>query len=401
MGTLRELPNRPILQAEILAVGSELTTGDTGDTNSGTLARELTRLGVAVTRLTALPDDLDVVRDAFARALESVDLVVSTGGIGPTPDDLTREAIAAATGTEPYVDPDLERWLRDLFERRGLEMAERNRKQAWLIDGAEALANPNGTAPGWWVDRPGGRVIVAMPGPPREMQPMWDDEVLPRLRARGVGGRIADVRLRLAGIGESAAAELIGDALLASPDPSVATYARADAVDVRIVARGEGAEERVAAALAEVEARVGQHVFARGGGDWVTAIGERLGERRLGVVEIDTGGSLIALLGTAPWLVRGELLGGGDASADGEDDVREHAIRIGKSGGVDVGICVRARERDGDMAVTIAVATADGVTKRTRTAFLGGEQGRRRAAIAASLELWERLAPGSDLAPDA
>src|SRR5215212_2942227 len=165
------MPGSPILRAEILAVGSELTNGWTRDTNSGDLARELTELGVTVRRTTALPDDLALVTDAFARAMESADLVVSTGGLGPTPDDLTREAIAGACALEPRVDPELHAWLARLFQRRGLPMPEANLKQAWLIPGATALPNALGTAPGWWVERSDGGVIVALPGPPREMWP--------------------------------------------------------------------------------------------------------------------------------------------------------------------------------------------------------------------------------------
>ena len=120
-------------------MGSEITVGETRDTNAGDLARELTGLGVDVGRLTALPDDLPSVRDAFGAALERADLVVATGGLGPTPDDLTRESVAALVGETPTVDPDLERWLVDLFERRGLPMVDSNRKQAWLIPSATAI----------------------------------------------------------------------------------------------------------------------------------------------------------------------------------------------------------------------------------------------------------------------
>ena len=192
-----------IERAELLAVGSELTNGETRDTHGGDLARELTALGVVVSRLSALPDDLAVVTDAILQAMARSDLVVTTGGLGPTPDDLTREAIAAALGLELQEDLARLAWLRDRFERRGRPMAEANRKQAWLIDGATALPNPNGSAPGWWVQRPDGGVIVALPGPPLELHPMWRDEVLPRLRERGLGADRAVRTLRLTGVGES------------------------------------------------------------------------------------------------------------------------------------------------------------------------------------------------------
>ncbi|HMJ79639.1 MAG TPA: competence/damage-inducible protein A, partial [Candidatus Dormibacteraeota bacterium] len=163
---------RHIETAELLAVGSELTTGGTRDTNGGELAAGLTELGVVVQRLTLLPDRLDDVCQALQAALTRSDLVLTTGGLGPTPDDLTREAIAAVCGEPVAVDPDLEAELRGLFERRGIVMPEGNRKQAWLIPSAVPLRNGQGTAPGWWVERPDGRLIVALPGPPRELRPM-------------------------------------------------------------------------------------------------------------------------------------------------------------------------------------------------------------------------------------
>ena len=181
---------RRLVTAELLSIGTELTVGETRDTNAGELARFLTDLGVRVTRMTALPDDLGIVTEAFTAGLARADLVICTGGLGPTPDDLTREAIAAACGETVAVDPQIEAWLRELWRRRGMAFPELNLKQAWQIPSSEALANPNGTAPGWFVSRPDGRIIVALPGPPKEMRPMWADEVMPRLRERGLGEEI-------------------------------------------------------------------------------------------------------------------------------------------------------------------------------------------------------------------
>src|SRR5436190_651224 len=132
--------------------------------------------------------------------------------------------------------------LRSLFERRKLPFPEANRKQAWRIPSAVSIPNDNGTAPGWWVDRPDGRAIIALPGPPREMGPMWSGWVLPRLEARGLGRSMASVTLRLTGIGESAIADRLGD-LLTGARPQVATYARADAVDIRIWTHADAGDE--------------------------------------------------------------------------------------------------------------------------------------------------------------
>src|SRR4051794_40041965 len=125
--------DRRLLTAELLSIGTELTVGDTRDTNAGDLARSLTAAGLAVGRIQAVPDDLATVRDAFAAAAARSDLVVSTGGLGPTPDDLTREAIAAVVGEEPVVDRELEAWLRALWSRRGIPFPDMNLKQAWLL----------------------------------------------------------------------------------------------------------------------------------------------------------------------------------------------------------------------------------------------------------------------------
>lgn len=385
---------RPVRSAVIVAVGSELTQGETHDTNSADLARELSRLGVVVERLLALPDDQPAVEAALGEAIARADLVLTTGGLGPTPDDLTREAIAAVLGETPAVDPELEAWLRDLFERRGQRMSEMNRKQAWLIPSASALANDQGTAPGWWVERPDGGLLVALPGPPREMHAMWREEVLPRLERRGLGGDRWSRTLRLTGIGESAAAELIGEAILRATAPSVATYARADSVDVRISAvagDGEAAVVIGERCSSELEERLREYVFAHDDEGWPEALARRLAGRSLGVVEIGTGGRLIALLGTAPWLTFAEALGPETPQARAHRDLGRFAERVREAGPADIGLAVRARERAGDTAVTIAVASAEATQRETRLAFLSGVAGQHRAALAACAALWKRL----------
>jgi nicotinamide-nucleotide amidase len=383
-----------LLRAELLSIGSELTVGDTRDTNAGELARSLTDAGVTVGRLTALPDRLEAVADAFAAGLSRADLVVSTGGLGPTPDDLTREAIARVCGEDPQVDPDLEAWLRELWSRRDMAFPESNLKQAWLLPSATALANPNGTAPGWFVERPDGGVIVALPGPPREMRPMWHDHALPRLRAHGLGADVAARTYRLMGIGESQVAELLGEDLLRTPNPEVATYARVEAVDVRVSAVGgpdgdgttRSAEAWLAPAAAVVEERLAAHIWATGTTTWAEAIGARLAELgwRLGVVEVGTGGQVGALFGDVDWLARVESQGRMAGTAVDAADVLELAERARVDAGAQVGLAVRTRERGGDTAVTVGVVTPRGSHRERRMAVLGGHNGRLRAALVAA-----------------
>jgi nicotinamide-nucleotide amidase len=389
-------PDRRLVTAELLSIGTELTVGETRDTNAGDLARSLTGIGVAVGRIQAVPDQLETVREAFDAAIGRADLVVSTGGLGPTPDDLTREAIAAVVGEDPAVDTELEAWLRQLWSRRGMPFPEMNLKQAWLLPSAIALPNPNGTAPGWWVERADGGIIVALPGPPREMRPMWAEHVLPRLADRGAGVPMTSRTLRLAGIGESQLADLLGEELLRAADPIVATYARSDAVDVRISSRdatggggGSVAADRVAAMAERVLATVGGHVWAEGDTTWPEAIGTALTERNhaLAIVEVATGGSLAALLGDRDWLRFSESLAQETATAraHGTADGLEHLARRGAElGEAAIGIGVRARARGADTAVSVVVTGPGWTHRERRMVFLGGSNGRTRAALAAA-----------------
>ncbi len=378
----------PIATAEMLAIGAELLAGETGDTNSGDIARQLTQLGVEVSRMSQLPDDLEVVSAALRDALARVDLVVTTGGLGPTPDDLTRESIAAALGETPVVDPGLETWLRDLWAARGLPFSDVNLKQAWLIPSAEAMGNPNGTAPGWWIDHED-QVVVALPGPPREMKPMWRDHVLPRLQARGLGLDRATRTLHLVGIGESALVDVVGSDLLRAENPRMATYARADFVDVRVsavAAAGRTAREIVAEAIASLSPRVDPYVFAADDEDWLDALVPLLADRRLALAEVGTGGYLGLLLGQAPFVALSEVRREAPDAVLLAADVRRRA-------GTHIGLAIIGREHGDDMQVEIGLDLEGRTETVTRTAFRGGDTGRRRAANIAIAELWKRLRP--------
>jgi nicotinamide-nucleotide amidase len=372
----------------MLAVGAELLAGETRDTNSGDIARELTALGVEVSRMSQLPDDSAVVTAAVADALERVDLVITSGGLGPTPDDLTRESIAAALDELPTVDPGLEAWLRGLWAKRGLPFSNVNLKQAWLIPSASAMDNPNGTAPGWWVEKDG-KVVVALPGPPRELQPMWRNEVLPRLQERGLGLDRAVETLHLVGIGESALVDVVGTELLQTENPRMATYARADFVDLRVSAVAtpdQTAEALVADAVAGLSPRVDRYVFAHGDEDWLDALGPLLGERTVALAEVGIGGYLGLLLGQAPFVALSEARHEAVDAASLAADVRYRAE-------ADIGLAAIAREAADDMQVEIGLDIQGETATVTRTAFRGGDTGRRRSANVAIAELWRRLRP--------
>ena len=400
--------SRPIRTAELLAVGSELTTGETRDTNGGELARSLALEGVGVRRILALPDELGAVAAAFAEALSAVDLVVATGGLGPTPDDLTREALAAAVGEVPAIDPDQEAWLRRLFERRGIALPELNLKQAWLIPSATTIPNPNGTAPGWWVDRPDGRVAVVLPGPPRELRPMWRDWVLPRLRERGLGdGRIVRT-LRTYGIGESHVAELLGEPMLRAANPVVATYARPDWLDVRISAVDETAPDgRVlrpaATVLAAAEARARTalegHVRAEGETSWADLVAEAAARAgvRFAIVEAGTHGALGALLAEVPALEREVAHGPAVARDVATWPVEDEAMAIARDAGVEIGLALVAHTDGTQTTLRAAIAAPGAGWSRVLDLrlFQHGPHGRFRAGVAAAAFLAEVLGEGA------
>jgi nicotinamide-nucleotide amidase len=376
----------PIATAELLAIGAELLAGETRDTNSGDIAAELTQLGVEVTRMSQLPDDLAMVTEAVRVALARADLVVTTGGLGPTPDDLTRESVAAAVGEVPQVDPGLEAWLRELWAARDLPFSDVNLKQAWLIPGAEAMGNPHGTAPGWWVEHDD-TVVVALPGPPRELKPMWRDHVLPRLQARGLGLDRAATTLHLVGIGESALVDVIGSDLLEAENPRMATYARADYVDLRVSAvgiAGQTAQEMVANAVAGLSPRVDRYVFAVDAEGWLEALGPLLKGRQLALAEVGTGGYLGMLLGEAAFVKLSELRREGRDAISLATDVRQRAD-------AEIGLAVIGREAGDDMRVEIGMDVEGQTESIARTAFRGGDTGRRRSANVAIGELWRRL----------
>ena len=293
-----------IRSAELIAVGTELLLGEIVDTNSAWLARELAERGVDVYWSQRVGDNRGRIGEALRQALGRVDLVLVGGGLGPTGDDLTREAIADVVGETPFVDPELERVLRERFGALGRDMPNGNLKQAWRIPSSEALANPAGTAPGWLVRvRHAGaeRLIAALPGPPRELMRMWQEQLAPRLPFPEAA--FEATTLKTHGIGESHVAEALTD-LTEQANPSVATYAKRDGVHVRVAAKAADratARTLQAPTLAEVERRLEGHVWGRDEDELPSLVLAGLRRRRLRLAIVDgaSGGAIVDRLGEA------------------------------------------------------------------------------------------------------
>jgi nicotinamide-nucleotide amidase len=291
------------MKAEIVAVGTELLLGEILDTNSQYLAQQLTPLGIDLFYVTHVGDNLSRVTETVLRGLERSDLLVMTGGLGPTDDDLTREAVAAALGEQMAVVPELEQHLREWFGRRNRPMPERNIKQATLIPSAEAVPNPIGTAPGWWVEK-NGKYVACMPGVPHEMRKMWEEQIAPRLAQEAGSGILVTRTLKTLGMGEGGIAELL-DPIIGSTNPTVATYARADGVHVRMAAKAESREaavEMLDEFQIEVCHYIGQYVYGVDSQELPEVIGERLRQQglTLATMESCSGGLLGSSITDAP-----------------------------------------------------------------------------------------------------
>jgi nicotinamide-nucleotide amidase len=284
------------MNAEIIAVGSEMLTPDKVDTNSLHLTQELNTLGIEVVAKSIIGDDRQRLTDAIRASWAHAELVILTGGLGPTEDDLTRDAVAAAL--EVGMTPSEEAWqaILDRFQKFGRTPTENNRRQTLILNGADRLPNPNGTAPGQWFHRDG-RVLVLLPGPPRELKPMVAAELIPRLTAMLPPQVIRTRWYRVALMGESDLDHLIAPIYTKYTNPATTILAAAGDIDIHLRARCETAEE-AEALLAEVgdpiAELIGDKIYSTNGDPLEVVIGKLLRAKgqAVAVAESMTGGML-------------------------------------------------------------------------------------------------------------
>jgi nicotinamide-nucleotide amidase len=232
------------MKAEVIAIGSELLLGQIVDTNSSYIAKLLVENGIELIQTATVGDDLQRMKEVIREAINRSQIVITTGGIGPTEDDLTREAIAEVTQHPLTFQPHLMRQIENLFKRRGFRMAESNRKQAYIPEEAIPIENLKGTAPGFIVETSSG-VIISIPGVPLEMEYLMENTVVPYLRKRfDIKHQVIQYKvLRACGLGESAIGLQIKDLMKESKNPSIGTLASMGDVRIRITAKGENSEE--------------------------------------------------------------------------------------------------------------------------------------------------------------
>ena len=292
--------------AEIVAIGTEILMGQIADTDAQVLSRRLQSLGISVYHHQAVGDNPQRMRDTIALALSRSDIVITTGGLGPTQDDISKGIAAQLLGLEMQFDEDSWQAICGYFKRLGRECPENNKRQAMFAAGAKILPNSCGTAPGCMIEKDG-KVVVQLPGPPHEMAAMFDAQVYPRL-ADMTGGCIASRYIRTYGIGESALAQRCAKWIEDGGEVTAATYCSLGECQLRVTARGESeaaALEKVLPVVDELTALLGDYVYAvteTSDGSMEEAAGRALTEKGLTVATAEscTGGLVAARLVNYP-----------------------------------------------------------------------------------------------------
>ena len=407
------------MRAELLAVGSELLTPLRYDTNTLFMTERLAEAGVEVGARVTVADDPALLESAFRIALQRADLIVATGGLGPTEDDLTREAAAAALGRRLVRDEAYLEALKVRFAKYLRQMAKTNEKQADVIEGATVLANARGTAPGQWIEE-GGRLLVLLPGPPVEMKPMFEEQVLPLVRARA-GERLLRRRiLKIASMSESDVDQALAPLYRTYTNPRTTILSAPGQVELHLTA--QGATEAEAEVLLETLAAgmrglLPDRFFCEDGRELPEVVAALLRERslQLAIAESCTGGLLSARLtdvpGASHFLERGfvsysnrakvEELGVAPALLERHGAVSEEvaaAMAMGarREAGAEVGVAITGiAGPDGGTAekpVGLVYVALDGAagTRVRRAVFPGGRERVRYQATQAALEMLRR-----------
>ena len=291
------------MRAEIISIGTELLMGELTDTNASWIAGRLPALGIQLQWVSIIGDDLPKLTEAFQQGWERSDIIFTTGGLGPTQDDLTREAVAAALGETPTVQDEEIENLRQWFRNRGQDMPAHNVKQAHLIPSAQFITNHNGTAPGWWAQR-NGKHIICMPGPPGENRAMWADEIDAKLKDL-IDTEVTITRnIKTLGLGEASVDEIMSE-YFGHENPYLGIYSKADGIHLRIIARAvdeAAAREMIAPVETAIHDRLAPYVWGYDDETPELSVGAALVEQgmTLATMESVSGGFLANTITEAP-----------------------------------------------------------------------------------------------------
>lgn len=345
--------------AEIIAIGSELLAPDRTDTNSLWLTEKLNSLGIEVKLKTIVGDDDARLEEAIRDAVRRSKVVITTGGLGPTEDDITRKITARALGRRLLLDETVLAEIRQRFENFGIAMPERNSRQAMVIEDAEILPNPNGTAPGMFIAHEG-TAIVLLPGPPREMKPMFENHAVPRLAGRVGSLRVVRRLLRVAGLGESAVDEKIAPIYTQYENPQTTILFNQSEIEIHLTARGRTeieANTLLDRLSEQIEERLGNAVFSFAGEKMEEVVGLKLsvGGYTVSVAESCTGGLIAQRLtdvpGSSKYFIEGVVAYANDAKT--------------RTLGVEPILLLE----HGAVSAKVAEAMAEGIRKRAGTDF--------------------------------
>ncbi len=304
-----------MLKAEIIAVGSELLTPDRTDTNSLWLTKKLNEIGIEVGAKSIIGDDEERLEKAMRAGLEESDLVITTGGLGPTEDDITRQIAARAVGRELVFDEAVLEEIKKRFAHWGREMPETNRRQAFVIEGGKVLDNPHGSAPGMYValEQKG---LVVLPGPPREMQPMFENFILPKLLEKAGKIKVRRKVLKVSGMGESAVDELISPVYKEYGNVQTTILFNRSEIEVHLAARAASeseAGETLTRLTARLKEKLGLALYAENGESLEQVVGQMLKSagKTLAVAESCTGGlvaeRLTEIPGSSAYFIEGAV----------------------------------------------------------------------------------------------
>jgi nicotinamide-nucleotide amidase len=356
------------MKAELITSGTELLLGEVADVNTFFIAGQLAALGIDLYYCSTVGDNFERFSQVLRQAWGRSDLIIITGGLGPTQGDITREVVAGLLDEKMNIDPALRKELTAFFKGRGIEMPDNNLKQATLIPSAEALHNVTGTAPGWWVEKED-RIIVTLPGPPGEMQTMWQNAVLPRLKAKS-GAIILSRTLKTWGLSEARVDELVSP-FLKSANPTLALYAKPDGINLRITAKAPTQSEAASMLSGrekDIRKILDKYIWGADSDTLEGIVGKLLRERRLtvAVAETFTGGLLACSLYSIPGFKGGLVLTSKASPAEAS------AVKMAQT--------VRARFKSD---IGLAIDGHGAAARRIRrNAYIAVVSGKKSAAVA-------------------